>query len=251
MSPAVSFIFPRPFLLPSFTASYLPTSFLTSEWLGEPSAVAHVVVDQSGLSSSDVASLSLSNHVSPSLPVPSSSECSCASLPASLLLVDCDVPFVASAEHSVCVFYNNIVKSHGVGIRSSCFSSDRSILFQLYCLHGIPVATSLSLEEIQHNILRHLLLSDCFHFAESNLSLPCGTRSDIQCAHLCQPFPSATDLSLSFVHCVLDDIKGDQKLNVHKISRLMLALTNASYTSDPFSTLTNVKWDTICLLNCV
>ena len=162
------------------------------------------------------------------------------------LVVDGDVAVVGSVEHSVSVFYDNIVKSRGVGLRSSCFSSDRTVLCRLCSYHGIPVASSLCIEEMQHNLLRHLLTGDCFRLAESNSSLP---RESRQCSHLSQPFPSATDLSLSFVRRILDDIMADQKLNIQKFSRLMLALTNASYTSDPFSQPTNVKRDAIRLLN--
>ena len=82
--------------------------------------------------------------------------------------------------------------------------------------------------------------------ADTNSSLSGGSCLDIVCGHLSSsPFPSATDMLLAFVHCVVDDISGDQKLTTPKISALASAFQNSSYSPGMFSFLNHIKQDAL------
>ncbi len=132
----------------------------------------------------------------------------------------CSMPLDA-----VAVFYDNIVKSRGVGIRSSVFSSDSNVLVNLIKLHGIECSPDLSVDQLQYIILRHLVVGDCFRSAEHNRTVPRGSRVSIVCS----------DMSIAFLHRVIDDISNDQKLTNRKLSALAAAFSRGSYSAQPFS----------------
>ena len=158
----------------------------------------------------------------------------------------CAVP---SVDFAVGVVYDNIVKSRGVGLRSSCFSSDRNVLIRLLELHGLTNMGDAEIPQLQHTILRHLLLGNCFRVAEHNVLLSRGLRCDSVCGQLLFAFPSATDMSIAFVCHLVDDITVDQKLSYTKISTLASALVNESCPSSRFSSPNNVKRDALRLFN--
>ena len=60
-----------------------------------------------------------------------------ASTSSSVSSLSAAAPVQSSPPDAVEVFYNNIVKSRGVGIQSSCFSYDSNVLVHLTELHGI------------------------------------------------------------------------------------------------------------------
>ena len=155
--------------------------------------------------------------------------------------------YVETADHSVGIFYDNIVRSWGTSARASCFSSDPLVVRWLLTMHGVSVDDKVSLHEMQYCILRHLINGDCFRNAHTNSSLSRGSRIDIVCGHLSSPFPSATDMSLAFVRRIVDDISGDQKLTTPKISALASAFQNPSYSLDAFSSPNHIKQDALRL----
>ena len=73
--------------------------------------------------------------------------------------------------HSVSVLYNNVVRSRSSGIQSSCFSTDEGVLLNLIRMHGVDVPDTLSYNEKQFLILRHLLLGDCIRHSDLSNSL--------------------------------------------------------------------------------
>ena len=152
-----------------------------------------------------------------------------------------------SVEQSVAVFYDNVVRSRGVGLKALCFSGEHGVLFALACLHGVDCPSDLTLECIQHRILHHLISGECFRSAEQNASLSPGSRRDIVCAQMSHAFASSTDMSLAFVRRVVDDISFNQKLNVKKITSIALALMDDHYDVSTFSTPNNVKRDAMRL----
>lgn len=123
------------------------------------------------------------------------------------------------------------------------------MLVELGCLHGLNFSSDVAIECVQHSLLQHLICGDCFRSAKQNASLPRGSRQDIVCGALSFPFPSATDMSLSFVRCVLDDIISDQKLTIKKVSSIASAVSNEAHDSCPFSTPNNVKRDAVAMFN--
>ena len=61
------------------------------------------------------------------------------SAPSSSSFINEHVPSqsVLSVDQSVAIFYDNITRSRGVGLRSSCFSGVRDVLVALGRLHGL------------------------------------------------------------------------------------------------------------------
>ena len=152
-----------------------------------------------------------------------------------------------TAVDSVAVFYDNIVRSRGTGIRSSCFSSDVNVILGLGRMHGIEIPCESSLVEKQYLVLRHLLLGDCVRHFEVNSSLPRGSRRDIICGQMCQSFPSPTDMSMAFIRRIIEDLTEDQKLSTPRVAAVASAFSNSSYNSQAFSSLTHVKRDALRL----
>lgn len=148
----------------------------------------------------------------------------------------------------VSIFYDNVARSQGVGICTSCFSAGASIIQRLLYMHGIEVNGACSVTEMQYHILRHLLLDDCMRTSEANSNLPIGSCCNIACSQLCAPFASATNMSVSFIRCVVDDLSADQKLNGSRLSAIASAILNNSFLVQAFSTPSNVRRDTLCLL---
>ena len=69
-----------------------------------------------------------------------------------------------------------------------------------------------------------IVFCNAFCNADTHSSLSGGSCLDIVCGHLSSsPFLSATDMSLAFVHRIVDDISGDQKLTTPNISALASA----------------------------
>ena len=87
--------------------------------------------------------------------------------------------------------------------------------------------------------------------SETNATLSYGSHLDIVCSHLASPFPCPTDMSVAFLHHIVDDVTTDQKLTMSKLSALASALTNDRFTLNPFSSLNNVKCDAMRLFNCI
>ncbi len=83
--------------------------------------------------------------------------------PSTLSSVDCLLPTRFDAAHSVSVLYDNVVQSHGTDIQSSCFSTDEAVLYLTH-MHSVNVPETLSYNEKQYFILRHLLLGNCMSF---------------------------------------------------------------------------------------
>ena len=98
------------------------------------------------------------------------------------------------------------------------------VIVHLMKLHGIHCRPDLSVDEQQYILLRHLV-GNCFRSAEHNRSLPHGSCVDIVCGDLSSAFPSATDMSIAFLCCIIDDISTDQKLTKGKLSALATAFT--------------------------
>ena len=166
----------------------------------------------------------------------------------SLLSVTASVPTpTLSCDQSVDVFYDNVVKSCRVGLCSSCFSTDCGVLIRLASYHGVSVQADLMVDQLRHMVLRHLLNGDCFRTAHRNGMLPRGCRCDAQCSQLAASFPSATDMSLAFIHRVVDDINSDQKLMIKKISTIASAFAKECYDGVSFSTPSNAKRDAMRL----
>ena len=69
---------------------------------------------------------------------------------------------VETVDHSIGIFYDNIVQSQGTRIHALCFSLDPLVVRQLLTMHGILVNDEISLPEMQYCILRHLINDDCF-----------------------------------------------------------------------------------------
>ena len=81
------------------------------------------------------------------------------------------------------------------------------VVVALAGLHSINVEQGCSLEEARFCVLCHLLIGDCIRSSEYNSSLPVASHHDIVCGQLSSPFPSATDMSVTF-H-ILDDSTDD------------------------------------------
>ena len=165
----------------------------------------------------------------------------------SVLSSSAQAPVRSALPDAVEVFYDNIARSRGSGIRSSCFSYDSNVLLQLINLHGLHCSRETSVDQMQFIILRHLVVGDCFRSAECNRSLPRGSRVHIVCSDLSSAFPSATDMSLAFLRRIVEDISTDQKLTNRKLSALAAAFTCASYSSEPFSAPMHAKQDALRL----
>ena len=208
--------------IPDYSGIVTPSSFPTSVRSGDP--VAAVESDPVARSSS-----------------------SSSMLPASAPPTPCSVDFTAT--HSVDIFYDNIVKSRGTGIRSSCFSLDPVVLHRLLQMHGVAYTEDACVRELQHSILRHLLTGDCVRSSELSGSLPRTSRHDVVCTQLASPFPSGTDMSVAFVRRVVDDVSTDQKLTMPKLSALASAIVNQSFSPEPFSSPNNIKRDAMRLFN--
>ena len=67
--------------------------------------------------------------------------------------IDSLCPAALTVEQSVGIFYDNVVRSRGVGICSSCFSTDLLVLQSLLHMHSLNVAASSSVSELQYTIL--------------------------------------------------------------------------------------------------
>ena len=115
-------------------------------------------------------------------------------------------------------------------------------------MHGIHVGSDCCLAEMQFLVLRHLLIGDCVRTHNANSTLPVGARQDIVCGQLSTPFSSATDMSVSFIRRVVDDLSDHQKLNGARLSAIGSALSNTSFSTQPFSTPSNVRRDILRLL---
>ena len=144
------------------------------------------------------------------------------------------------------VFYDNVVKSRGVGIRASCFSTDPDVLVRLMVMHGLSASRDAPVDELQYMILCHLVVSDCYRSACTNRNRPSGSCRHIVCTDLSDHFPSATDMSMAFLRRILDDISSNQKLNIQKISALAAALT-CGYSPLPFCAPAHTKCDAMRL----
>ena len=146
--------------------------------------------------------------------------------PSTSVLPAQSMPTAASAftaSQIVSILYDNVVRSRGVGIRSLCFSLDEEVVNHLLRMHGLVPREGSSSGEKQYTILRHLLMGDCFHHSEHNVSLPSGSRSDIVCVQLCVPYASAGDLSVAFICRLVDDLTDDQKLTSVRLSAIASA----------------------------
>ena len=155
----------------------------------------------------------------------------------SVLSLSPEMSVCSSLPDAVQVFYDNIVRAHGVGIWSSRFSYDSNVIVHLMKLHGIHCRPVLCLDKQQYILLQHLLVGDCFRSAEHNRSL-------VDLVSTSSAFPGATDMSLAFVWHIVEDISTDQKLTNRKLSALTAAFLRESYSSLPFSPCTHAKHDT-------
>ena len=79
------------------------------------------------------------------------------------------------------VFYDNIVKTCGIGIWVCCFSYDPDVLLHLMEIRGVSCCCDIPLDEMQYNILCHLVVGNCYRSAQSNKNLPSGSHSNIIC----------------------------------------------------------------------
>ena len=159
-------------------------------------------------------------------------------------------PTVASAftaSQTVSILYDNVVRSCGVRIRSSCFSLDEEVVNHLLQMHGLVPCEGSSYGERQYTILWHLLMGDCFCQSEHNVSLPSRSCSNIVRVQLCMPYASAGDLSVAFICWLLDDLTDDQKPTSVRLSAIASAFLNPVYSSYCFSSPAHVRRDTLRL----
>ena len=105
----------------------------------------------------------------------------------------------------------------GLGIFFELASSNTSLLMLAKIMHPLwltqltnffrcdnllwkdEIDETSKVDEMQYIILQHLVMGDCYRFAEHDQYLPCGSHANIICGELSSAFPSATDLLIAFL----------------------------------------------------
>ena len=211
-------------IVPDLSLTLIARFHISTEWSG----------NQTG-------NLNVTNNVNLNVDVHPSSHDSVSS--SSLLMEPVTSSTHFTVDQSVGVFYDCVTHSRGVGIRTSCFSLDPTVLASLLRMHGIVLPPDHSVAEMQYTILRHLLVGNCYRFFDVNRQQPLGQRCHIVCGQLSSCFSSATNMFVLFICCILSDLTDAQKLTAIRLSSISSALINNHFTVEPFSTPRNIRRD--------